>query len=271
MFGTSALVPGFRCASPGAVVCYALPGLFGLSRDANRCLSELGASWFWYKGRVVRGFGLIVVLLLAAGVQAAEWSDDFGGGLESWLVPLPADWVVADEGGDPFLRLAVGWPIGKPRRPVKFAVYTPACVGDLEMTVRLRRKETSLILVFGYQDRSRFYYTHLSSDDGNESVHNGLFKVHGGARYRIAGLGSAPALPTEAWHSVRVVRGVSDGRIRVFIDEDAEPRFEALDKSFLFGRVGLGSFDETGDFDDFRLTGEPSELCATSDLSPLDP
>ena len=135
----------------------------------------------------------------------------------------------------------------------------------------MRRKQKSLIVVFGYQDRSRFYYAHLSSDDGNHSVHNGLFKVHGGQRYRIAGLGSAPALPTEDWHRVRVVRNTAEGKIELFMDDDAQPRFEVIDPSFRYGRVGLGSFDETGDFDDFRLKGAESQDCRSDDISPLDP
>lgn len=220
---------------------------------------------------MIRAVCIAGVLALATTAAAGEWSSDFSAGLDDWLVPLPQDWKTPSEDGDAFLRLAVGEPIGKPRRPVKFAVFLPACVGDFEATARLRRIEKSLIVVFGYQNRSRFYYAHLSVDDGDHSVHNGLFKVHGGARYRIAGLGSEPALPSTDWHDVRVVRSVDEGRIAVYIDGESEPRFEARDRSFEFGRVGLGSFDETGDFDDFHLTGEESDACPADDLSPLDP
>lgn len=214
-------------------------------------------------------FGLLAAALSLHPAQAAEWSDDFSGDLDEWLTPLPADWQVVDESGNPFLRLAVGRPIGEPRRPVKFALYKPACVSDFEFTARVRRLQVSMIVVFGYQDRSRFYYTHLSADDGNHSVHNGLFKVHGGARYRIAGLGSEPTLPTEAWHTVRITR--KDDHMAVFVDGQEEPRFEARDPWFQFGRIGLGSFDHTGDFDDFQLSGTPRGECSSEALSPLDP
>lgn len=213
-------------------------------------------------------FGLLAAALSLVPAQAADWSDDFSGALDDWLVPLPADWRLLEESGNQFLRLAVGMPIGEPRRPVKFAVYQPACVSDFELTTRVRRREVSMIVVFGYQNRSRFYYTHLSADDGNHSVHNGLFKVHGGSRYRIAGLGSAPTLPTDDWHMVRILR--QGDRMAVFVDGQQEPSFEARDPRFRFGRIGLGSFDHTGDFDDFQLSGTLSDQCADDDLSPLD-
>ena len=35
-----------------------------------------------------------------------------------------------------------------------------------------------------------------------------------------------------------------------------EPIMKTVDKTFLSGRVGIGSFDDTGDFDVFRLHGD---------------
>jgi hypothetical protein len=214
---------------------------------------------------------LLALVVAASALSAAEWTASFDEGTEGWILPLPKDWALIDSGGGKALRLAKDGPIGSPRRPVKFALYEPACVADFELEVKVRRREKSLIVVFGYQDRSHFYYAHISSDDGSHSVHNGLFKVYGGSRYRFAGFGSAPALPDTDWHRIRIVRAVAAGTIAVFVDDDSEPRFEAIDPSFRFGRVGLGSFNETGDFDDFRLRGETSEACPSDDLSPLDP
>ncbi|MBI1354008.1 MAG: hypothetical protein GC160_06655 [Acidobacteria bacterium] len=218
------------------------------------------------------------ILLLLAGlvvppiVRGAEAQADFEtGDLSQWLVPLPRDWKLVSEDGNRFLRLEKPGPVGNPRRPTKFALWKADCVGDFKLTVRVRRIDKSLLVAFGYQNRSRFYYAHISSDDGNHSVHNGLFKVHGGSRFRIAGVGSAPALPDQDWHTIRIERTLADDRIAVFVDDDKEPRFEAIDGSFRFGRVGLGSFDETGDFDDFHLEGESVEGCPASDYSPLDP
>jgi hypothetical protein len=117
------------------------------------------------------------------------------------------------------------------------------------------------MVAFGYQDTLRFYYAHVSVDKGDHAVHNGLFKVDGGERFRIAGQGSAPVLPDQNWHEVRIVRRVSTGEMELYADRDPQPRFRHVDGSFRFGRIGLGSFDETGDFDDLRLEGLASSEC----------
>ncbi len=215
---------------------------------------------------------LLLAALAASAAPAAEWTASFDDGrMDDWLLPLPAHWKLVPNGDGQALSLETPMPIGAPRRPVKFAVFQPACVSDFELEVDLRRREKSLIVVFGYQDRLHFYYAHLSVDDGGHSVHNGLFKVYGGSRYRIGGFDSAPALPSEDWHTARIVREVATSRIAVYMDGEAEPRFEAVDPGLRFGRIGLGSFDETGAFDNLKLTGEPSEACSPQAESPLDP
>lgn len=216
----------------------------------------------------------MLALLLAGPMLVAadaRWSVDFeDGDLSRWHVPLKGDWEVAAEEENYFLRLAKSGPIGEPRRPVKFALWKPGCVSDFEVEVRMRRAGKSLLVAFGFQDREHFYYTHVSSDDGNTRVHNGLFKVNSGIRYRIGGSGTRPVLPTKDWHRVKVVRRVEDGSIEVFVDGEAAARFSVVDADFKYGWVGLGSFDETGDFDDFRLSGTASDECDAGTISPLD-
>jgi hypothetical protein len=186
---------------------------------------------------------LILALLLAGAMLPAadaRWSVDFeDADLSQWHVPLKGDWELAAEGGNHFLRLAKSGPVGEPRRPVKFALWKPGCVSDFEAEVRLRRAGKSLLVAFGFQDRAHFYYAHLSADDGNTRVHNGLFKV-------------------------------KDGSIEVFVDGEATARFSVADSDFKYGWVGIGSFDETGDFDDFRLSGAASSECEAAKISPLD-
>lgn len=212
-------------------------------------------------------------LFLAASLAAeqARWSDDFSGPkLDGWHLPLPADWSRVDSGGSGVLRLEKGEPIGNPRRPVKFALFEPGCVSDFEVETRIRRFGRSMLVAFGFQDRAHFYYAHVSGDDGSHRVHNGIFKVDGGERFRIAGEGSAAALPTEDWHRIRVVREAASGKIEVYADDDPKPRFAVVDESFRYGWVGLGSFNETGEFDDFELRGVVSKECRPELISPLD-
>lgn len=208
---------------------------------------------------------ICALLLLACGLLPGETiqrSIDFeSGGLAGWRLPNPADWEIASEGPNRFLRLRKAGEIGLPRRPLQYAILKDACVGDFTLRVKVRRAGKSMMVAFGYQDTLHFYYAHVSSDSGAVKVHNGLFKVDGGERFRIAGEGSAPVLPDQNWHQLRIVRRVSTGLIDVFVDRDAQPRFHHTDTSFRFGRIGLGSFNETGDFDDFQLAGERSSQC----------
>jgi hypothetical protein len=52
------------------------------------------------------------------------------------------------------------------------------------------------------------------------------------------------------------VRDVEEGTIEVFFDDGPEPIMTAVNKRFEWGRVGVGSFDDTGQFDDVKLWGE---------------
>lgn len=45
------------------------------------------------------------------------------------------------------------------------------------------------------------------------------------------------------------------GLIEVYVDDFEFPIMSVVDKTFLSGRVGVGSFDDIGMFDDVRVTG----------------
>jgi len=227
----------------------------------------------WVSGTTDSMRLMIAVLLLCVPLFGgdASWSVDFeNADLSDWHLPIPSHWEHAEKGGNGFLRLATEGPVGDPRRPVKFALWKPGCVSDFELEVKARRPGKSLLVAFGFQDRLHYYYAHISSDHGNVRVHNGLLKVNGGERYRIGGAGTAPALPTSDWHHIRVVRRVEVGSIEVFVDDEAKPRFSVVAKDYSYGWVGLGSFNETGDFDDFKLSGAASDKCRPERISPLD-
>jgi hypothetical protein len=56
-----------------------------------------------------------------------------------------------------------------------------------------------------------------------------------------------------------VERDVPSGGIRVFFDDDPSPVLSAVDRTLLAGRVGVGSFDETGEFRVVEVTGAPAK------------
>ncbi len=202
----------------------------------------------------------ISILLTAIKARPASgeinFHDDFSsGGLDAWQFPFPEDWVVKKEGPVYFLHMLRNREPLVPRRPQQFARIKNTNVGSFTLETRLRREGRSLLIAFNYIDTLHFYYTHLSVDTGAKvDVHNGIFIVNGAARRRIAGLEAAPALPDMNWHKVRVERDVNSGSIKVFVDDESQPRFSVTDTIFKCGQVGLGSFDETGDFTDVKLS-----------------
>jgi hypothetical protein len=213
----------------------------------------------------------LICLLLGCGFAALTFSppraaetnsqsilvqDGFASGdLSRWEFPYPEDWVVRAEEGNRFLHLLRNREPGVPRRPLQFARLRKANVGSFTFEARVRREGHSMIVVFNYVDTLHFYYTHLSSDRGTEQpVHNGLFIVNGEPRKRIAGTEAAPALPNQEWHKVRVARDSRTGSIEVFVDDQKTPLFSVVDRTFTCGQIGIGSFDETGDFDDISLS-----------------
>jgi len=110
-----------------------------------------------------------------------------------------------------------------------------------------------LCLFFGYQDPAHFYYVHLGKKTDDHA--NQIFIVNEAARTKISTRTTPGTDWDERWHHIRVVRHAEEGTIKVYFDDLEEPVMTAKDDTFQWGRVGLGSFDDTGDFDEFVLRG----------------
>ena len=201
---------------------------------------------------------LIRVIEARPAPLAVNFHDDFASGkLDHWEFPFAEDWVIKEEGPLHYLHMLRNRDPLVPRRPQQFARVKGIKVGSFTLETRVRREGSSMMIAFDYVDSLHFYYTHLSKDPGAKvDVHNGIFLVDGAPRRRIAGLEAAPALPDKNWHKVRVERDVNTGSTKVFVDDEPQPRFSVVDKTFKCGQVGLGSFDETGDYTDFKLTSK---------------
>ena len=205
----------------------------------------------------------IVVLPLpskwaANGTRSINFTDHFDNGkLDAWQLPFPEDWAILGESGGHYLHMNRNREPGVPRRPLQYAMLKNVKVGSFDLRVRVRREGGSMIVVFNYVDTLHFYYTHLSVDPGRkQEVHNGIFLVNNAPRVRIAGVEAVPALPDKSWHAIRVLRDAKTGKIDVWSDVQSGPLFTIVDHTFGCGQVGLGSFDETGDFSDFALKSE---------------
>jgi hypothetical protein len=194
-------------------------------------------------------------------LRSMSFRDDFESGrLDAWQMPFPEDWEIVKEGGDRFLHMKRSREPGVPRRPLQFALLRKVNVGTFNFQSRVRRDGRSMIIVFNYVDTLHFYYAHLSEDRGTvQPVHNGIFIVDGGPRRRIAGAEADSALPDRNWHQVQVARDTRSGWIEVFIDGASRPLFSVVDRTFTCGQVGIGSFDETGDFEDIHLESDEAD------------
>jgi hypothetical protein len=189
--------------------------------------------------------------------------------LSEWIFPHAEDWVSKTEDGHTYMHMVRPRDPGVPRRPLQFARLKNVNVGSFDLSVKVRRQGSSMIIVFNYVDTLHFYYTHISKDRGTfQPVHNGIFLVDGVPRRRIAGTHAQPALPNTQWHTIRVVRNVKTGLIQVYSDVQKAPLFSVVDHHFTCGQIGLGSFDEMGDFSDLKIESSDAGCTPQPPASP---
>jgi hypothetical protein len=143
-----------------------------------------------------------------------------------------------------------------PRRPFQYALAETAPLARFTMEVEVQRMpgKGSLILVYAWRDEAHYNYVHLSDDAAQKvDVHNGIFHCYGGDRVRISPVEGPGTLSTEGWHKVTVRYDAANGLVECHVDGKTSPSLRGVDLSLGAGRVGLGSFFNTGRFRNFRL------------------
>ncbi|MDR3621192.1 MAG: hypothetical protein P4L85_17710 [Paludisphaera borealis] len=139
------------------------------------------------------------------------------------------------------------------RSPFNMALRREADLGGFTLDVKARSTtrdygHRDLCLIFGYVDPSHFYYVHIAKEADPHA--NSIFLVDGKPRVSIAEDRTKGTAWTDGWHDVRLKRDPGSGLIEVYFDDMKKPVMTAHDKTFPHGRIGLGSFDDTGMFDD---------------------
>jgi hypothetical protein len=114
-------------------------------------------------------------------------------------------------------------------------------------------------LFFGYQDKAHFYYVHIATK-ADPHAHS-VFLVNDKPRISIVKEGDRTegVKWTANYHHIRVVRETATGFIQVFFDDMKKPVMTATDKHFTHGRIGMGSFDDVGNFDEIVIRGKRHE------------
>lgn len=186
---------------------------------------------------------------------------------EDWAPQTPSKWEFP---GDEVILAEPGDNPGGPRRPFELATLTAGPTfssvefdGEVRIDSELRPDiDRDVIVVFGYQSPTEYYYAHLS-DDHEAYPHNGIFKVDNADRERIddqwdGSTGALPAITDNDWHRARVRHCADTGEIAVYMDGAETPLMTATDDTFGSGRVGFGSFNDTGRLRDLTVSGTPT-------------
>jgi hypothetical protein len=192
--------------------------------------------------------------LLASALLGAGTLSVFG---RRWDVVNPSDWKIESQEGSPVLELLTPrGPLPGPSRPIQFALAQTKDLQRVKIALDMRPRALSLIIVFAYRDPQHFDYAHLSTDTAaKQSHHNGVFHVFDGERVRISSVSGRAAFPqTNHWYHVVLDYDGEKGAVHVSVDGVEIPALRAVDLSLSGGRVGLGSFDEVGDFKNVEIS-----------------
>lgn len=219
-------------------------------------------------------FAAVAPLLRAAETLPLLYADDFENGMERWethdAVRAESSFEVVDlknAAGEATKALrALGTSKFQPvhRSPPNFVLLKDLDVGDFELTAKVQSTNVDagphrdMCVFWGYQDPTHFYYVHLGAQADPHACQ--IFIVNDAPRLAITQQEAKGTPWTKGWHTVKVVRRVADGTIEVYFDELDEPLMAAHDNTFEWGRVGLGTFDDNGNWDDFELRGVAVDL-----------
>jgi hypothetical protein len=132
------------------------------------------------------------------------------------------------------------------------AVAAPVVTGDFTLTALGSTTATDspfndFSVVFGYRDPANYWFASFS--EGNDPNTSGIFRVEGGVRRELADI-TVPVV-AGAVYPVRVERQGS--ALRVF--RSGEQAASVTDPASTDGRVGFGSRNDGGTFDELVITG----------------
>jgi hypothetical protein len=145
------------------------------------------------------------------------------------------------------------------RSPFNIALLAGREFGDFILEAELVQTgreygHRDMVIVFAAKDPANFYYAHIATKT-DDNAHN-IFIVNDEPRRKISNQTTAGVnWGLDVWHTVRVERRLADGTIKVFFDDLTKPIMTASDNHFDYGRIGFGSFDDTGKIAQIRIWG----------------
>lgn len=143
------------------------------------------------------------------------------------------------------------------RSPHNIALVRELELSDFVMIFQVRNAQDTgghrdCCAFFCHRAPTQFYYVHLGAQPDPASGQ--IMIVNERDRAPLTE-NNVPVPWDEAWHTVKVTRVSTTGRIEVFFDDLRQPLMTVEDKTLERGRVGVGSFDDMNDFDDVCIWG----------------
>jgi hypothetical protein len=214
------------------------------------------------------GWTLAGVSASAADPMPLVYNDDFEHGMDHWqsrdAEGAEPSFVIAEVKGfddkttHALRALGTSKFAPKFRSPPNFALLKDVTVGDFEITAKTQSTRPDagphrdMCVFWGYQDPTHFYYVHFGA---KPDPHAGQIFIVDDAE-RLALTKNTTETPwTNGWQNIKVTRNVADGTMAVYFNDMDKPFMTAKDDKFKWGQVGLGTFDDNGNWDDFELHG----------------
>lgn len=220
--------------------------------------------------RIASVLSIATFLLMYCGTAAAEdalplvFEEDFEKGAERWEPTDANAWKIKEtDKGYVYSQFEKRSKYEPPHRsPYNISLLKDVHVGSfvLDADVLSTHEDyghRDVCLFFGYQDAAHFYYVHLGKQTDDHA--NQIFIVNAAPRTKISTRTTPGTNWDDQWHHVRIARDAESGSIQVFFDDMETPVMTASDKTFRGGRVGIGSFDDTSDWDNIKLRGTTVE------------
>lgn len=139
------------------------------------------------------------------------------------------------------------------RSPTSLAILKDVELGDFLLEAELMQTgreygHRDMCLFFGYRGPTRYYYAHLAPAP-DENAHN-VFIVNDAPRARLGQIPDAGVRwKDDTWHRVELERRGANVEVRF----DGGRVLSVRDSAFPTGRVGFGSFDDSGRIRRVRL------------------
>lgn len=199
--------------------------------------------------------------------QSKDWpvllKEDFEKGADRWNPSDPAAWKIEKtELGNVFHQFTKQSKYKPPHRsPLHMALLKDLKVASFQLDAKVKSTikdygHRDVCLFFGYQDAGHLYYVHFGKKTDDHA--NQIFIVDGADRKKISTKTTPGTDWDDNWHNARIVRDSASGTIDVYFDDMKTPVMTATDKTFTWGQIGLGSFDDTSLWDDVVLRGVAS-------------